>query len=121
MGLSLFLLFCIMFHELNTLVMNSESPTMCWCYIKKRNKSTSSWYHLTKSEPRFEFSPSCSLCLLASDCLLYGSESVPAGKLSCQSVPVLVVFSLHVCLSVCCVCVYQCKCVSVPNKAFHIY
>lgn len=37
MALSIFLLFCIMLHGLNALVMNFESPTICWFYIKKRN------------------------------------------------------------------------------------
>lgn len=65
-------------NRLNALTINSESPILNPCLGK--NQSTSSWCHLTKSEPRFALFTSCSLCLMSSVYFLNESESV----LSCE-------------------------------------
>lgn len=93
----------------NTLAMELKTHP---CHFNERNKCTPPWRHFTKNEPRFKFSVSCvfpaSSILCLSACLLHKCESVPACRLSGESVPVSVCLSLHVP-----VCLKSCVCVSV--------
>lgn len=96
-----------MWHGLNTLVINTELPVMNPCHIKKRNKKhfplglfNQDWAQTWI--PYFMFPVSSVL-----------SESVPAWRLSCDSVPVSD-FAICVCVCSCtCVCIWVCPCESV--------
>lgn len=65
--------------------------------IRKEINTPPPWSHLSKSESRFEFLTSCSLCLLYSVSLSSESESVLAWRLSCESS----IVSLRACPCVC--------------------
>lgn len=56
----------------------------------RKKSTTSSWCHLTNSEPRCERSPLLSCVLHPLVCLLGESESVPSWKWSCETAPVFV-------------------------------
>lgn len=85
-------------HRHNTLVMNSDSPIISWYRSKQRNQSTSPWCCLTKSKPRFEFSPSLSLWLPSSACCVSLGLFLPEGDMGIRHW-VCVSMSVWMCLS----------------------
>lgn len=64
------------------LVIDSKSPIIHRWPFKERNKITSPWTCLTKSEYQFELLTSCAQCLWSSIYQFCESESVPSWKLS---------------------------------------
>lgn len=69
-----------------------ETPVILRCHIEEIKRFPLVSFN---EDPRFEFSTLYSLCLPSSLCLLCESDSVPASRPSCESVPVSVF--IHVC------------------------
>lgn len=81
---------------------NSGLPVVCWCLVNDRNQSISPGCHLTKNEPRFEFSTPPSPCFLLS-CLFVARVWIRA----CLKTVLWFCESVRPCF-----CVFVCVCVS---------
>lgn len=105
--------------DYNASVINSESPIMDLCHMKERKEEKHFPFPLElfkHEESRFKFSASCSsFYLLLSVCQVYGSESVPVWRLSCETAFSCFFVFFYLCVSLLFVlCLFLCEsCLSV--------